>query len=73
MDDFPAFYKGISSRSMEISENKIIERVDRILVSSTHLANRIQAMGYNADLVRNGCASSRLPTWKTRFLSNPPI
>jgi len=73
MDDFPAFYKGISSRSIQNCEKKIIECVNHILVSSTHLAKRIKAMGYHVDLVRNGCASSKLPTRETVFSCNPPI
>jgi hypothetical protein len=62
MDDFPAFYKGMSRSAMEKKEQKVASRVTRISVSSTFLAERFA--GYHSKLVlaHNACSVKHLPS-----------
>lgn len=61
MDDFPAFYRGLSRRSMERRQEEIISRVSRIIVSSSALAERFCHHGSKVTLARNACASDTMP------------
>ncbi|RYZ88669.1 MAG: glycosyl transferase [Proteobacteria bacterium] len=61
MDDFAAFYRGLSSRAMQRTEAKIVSRVRRLLVSSTSLANRFSSNLPKPVLARNACAMETLP------------
>ena len=63
MDDFPAFYSGLSKYSMQCKERAVIRAVDHVLVSSTLLMQRAQKMHSNADirLCENACAVESLP------------
>lgn len=62
MDDFPAFYRGLSRISMSFRERAVVARVTRVLVSSTMLRERFIREGREVTLVPNACASARLPT-----------
>lgn len=61
MDDFPAFYDGISRRAMGHTQDAIATRVDRIFVSSTSLFEFWAERFPNVTAVLNGCASGDLP------------
>lgn len=61
MDDFAAFYYGLSSRAMQRREEKIASCVKRLLVSSTSLANRFSSNSPRPVLARNACAMETLP------------
>ncbi len=60
MDDFPAFYKGISRRSMATRERLLVERVSKILVSSTAIGKTLGAMGDKVELALNACDIQKL-------------
>jgi hypothetical protein len=61
MDDFPAFYRGMSRSAMEKMEQKIASRVSRISVSSTFLAERFAGYHSKTVLVHNACSVEHLP------------
>jgi len=61
MDDFPAFYHGFSRQSMARREKAIAERVSRVLVSSTMLAERFSRLRSTPVIVLNACAIESLP------------
>jgi hypothetical protein len=61
MDDFPAFYGGLSRAAMGWRERAVAARVARILVSSTALADRFAAYRPKFALARNACAIETLP------------
>lgn len=63
MDDFPAFYDGISRTSMNRHEREIAGRVNHILVSSTALREKFATQTSQITLVHNACKDS-LPTAK---------
>ncbi len=55
MDDFPAFYSGLSQRSMARNERHLAHSVRTLLVSSTHLQQRwADAQVLDLRLVHNG-------------------
>jgi glycosyltransferase involved in cell wall biosynthesis len=60
MDDFPAFYHGLSRFSMAKRESKVVDRVSKILVSSTELLSRWKANN-SVLLARNACDTQMLP------------
>ena len=64
MDDFPAFYSGISKHSMQKKELAVVNAVDHILVSSTLLLHRAEQMRPKAKihLCQNACAVDMLPS-----------
>jgi hypothetical protein len=74
MDDFPAFYGGISRWSMERCERAIAQRVSRVLASSSNLVRKFSDRTRDAALVLNGCASE-LPHLrvKARVSSRPLV
>lgn len=55
MDDFPAFYGGISRVAMNRHERAIAGRVSRILVSSTALMEKFAVHASRITLVHNAC------------------
>lgn len=57
MDDFPAFYRGQSRRSMERLERQVVASVERVFASSTRLVKRLSSLGCNPILLRNGLNS----------------
>lgn len=61
MDDFPAFYHGFSRKSMARREKAIAERVSRVLVSSTMLAERFSGLRSMPVIALNACAIESLP------------
>jgi len=61
MDDFPAFYRGLSNISMSIRERAIVAHVTKVIASSTSLCDRLTRAGRQVKLVSNACASTRLP------------
>ena len=54
MDDFPAFYSGISRLAMASREQTLARRVTRIVTSSTALKQRWDAVQQDVRLVHNG-------------------
>lgn len=61
MDDFPAFYNGISRASMQRYERTIVRACDVVLASSTYLHERLQSAAADVRMVKNACATERLP------------
>jgi hypothetical protein len=61
MDDFPAFYKGISRSSMAAREKLIAQRVKRIVVSSTKLAGKFVTHKDKTVIALNACSAWDLP------------
>lgn len=61
MDDFAAFYRGTSSNAMKRTEEKIVRRVGRLLVSSSALVSRFSKNIPAPILVHNACAKEMLP------------
>jgi hypothetical protein len=55
MDDFPAFYSGLSRVSMSRYEQATARRVSRILVSSTQLLEKFVGQSCPVTLVPNAC------------------
>lgn len=55
MDDFPAFYKGWSRRSMERRQRRLICQVSKVLVSSTPLRDKLLSITDKLELVLNAC------------------
>lgn len=55
MDDFPAFYAGISRRALLKKELAIVSKVARLLASSTALMQRWRCYRPDAVLALNGC------------------
>lgn len=73
MDDFPAFYAGISRRALLKRELAIVSRVARLLTSSTALMQRWRCYRKDAVLALNGCdpdAFSPVGTPEGRFDAN---
>lgn len=61
MDDFPAFYQGLSRSAMARREQRIADKVSRISVSSTTLAERFAAYRSKLAVVHNACTVESLP------------
>ncbi|SAK70467.1 Putative teichuronic acid biosynthesis glycosyltransferase TuaH [Caballeronia hypogeia] len=61
MDDFPAFYTGVSRAALARVEERIAAGVDRLLVSSTALRARWQTLRPDARLIYNGLDPGVLP------------
>lgn len=61
MDDFPAFYRGLSQLSMARREACVVQRVGRVLVSSTGIEARLRPV--RSDVIRalNACDALSLP------------
>ncbi|QGX41338.1 glycosyl transferase [Permianibacter aggregans] len=53
MDNFPAFYTGISKVSMAKRESSLLSFVDAVVSSSTYLNQRFEAFGISSSLVKN--------------------
>jgi hypothetical protein len=74
MDNFPAFYRGISRGVMEKREREVASRATRILISSTRLADRFAPYRAKLVLTNNACAVDTLPTINAmRKLSGRPV
>lgn len=61
MDDFPAFYFGLSRAAMIRNEKKIAAKVTQITASSTLLAERFASLSHKTIRVTNACDVSSLP------------
>jgi hypothetical protein len=61
MDDFPAFYGGLSRRALARVESRITARVDAVQASSTRLGLKFAGGRARVSLVRNACAPDTLP------------
>ena len=66
MDDFPAFYEGLSRRAMEQRERAVATQVSKILVSSTALAERFDIHKPKVHVALNACAVDNLPNERLR-------
>jgi hypothetical protein len=76
MDDFPAFYTGMSKLAVGQREQKLAALVIRIIVSSTELTKRFRAHENKVLVARNACAIDKLPpisALKQIHKSSPPI
>ncbi|WP_258232528.1 glycosyl transferase [Pseudomonas brassicacearum] len=60
MDDFPAFYQGLSRRSMERRQAQLIQRVDKVLASSSPLRDKLLGMTDQVGLALNACDMNTL-------------
>ncbi len=61
MDDFPAFYSGISRLALTFREQLVAKHVDLVLASSTPLQKKWSSCVDNVRLVRNGLDIGLLP------------
>ncbi|MDR2881446.1 MAG: hypothetical protein LBV29_06060 [Azoarcus sp.] len=61
MDDFPAFYSGLSRLAMARRERLIAQRVDTVWASSTEIQKRWSRHCNDVRLVRNGLDTTVLP------------
>ena len=61
MDDFPAFYSGLSQWAMRKREAQLVRRVSGMMVSSTVLKQRWCDVRPDVELVHNGLDASLLP------------
>ncbi len=61
MDDFPAFYSGLSRLAMRWREQKLVRRVSAVLASSTALKQRWSGLREDVQLVHNGLDLNMLP------------
>ena len=53
MDDFPAFYSGLSRRSMARYEKAVVDKVQHVIASSTSLYDKFEGTGVSTQLVNN--------------------
>lgn len=61
MDDFPAFYSGVSRVAMRMREERLVRQVNSLMVSSSVLKQRWIKSRADVLLVRNGLDSTALP------------
>lgn len=66
MDDFPAFYSGMSRRAMVCRERLLVRQVDKVLASSTALQGHWRDLRDDVVLVRNGLDIDILPAPRAR-------
>ena len=64
MDDFPAFYSGLSRFALAHREREIAQHAGIILTSSSALKSRWMNFHKNVSLVRNGLDLSNIPSVK---------
>jgi hypothetical protein len=62
MDNFPAFYEGLSRKAMGRREREVATRVAKILVSSSALQDRFAVYCDKVVVVRNACAVDTFPS-----------
>jgi hypothetical protein len=62
MDDFPAFYQGLSRAAMQRREQKLATQVTQISVSSSALLNRFATHHSKLTLALNACSLETLPS-----------
>lgn len=61
MDNFPAFYQGLSRVSMHRRERQLMQRTTKVLTSSTRLKQRWSALRDDIQLIPNGLDPAALP------------
>jgi hypothetical protein len=61
MDDFPAFYQGLSRMAMAQRERALATRASKVLVSSTALAERFLSHSTKVCVALNACSVEALP------------
>ncbi|MFH1999359.1 MAG: glycosyl transferase [Planctomycetota bacterium] len=61
MDNFPAFHSGLSRRSMERTERRILSLVDELYVSSSYLEERMSGQHRRVKKVLNAYDMQKLP------------
>ncbi len=61
MDDFPAFYTGISRWSMRWREEQLVRNVDQVLASSTSILQQWRQIRSDVQLVHNGLDAEVIP------------
>lgn len=66
MDDFPAFYSGLSRFAMSRRERRVARLVNTVVTSSHVIQQRFSQWKSDVRLVMNACASERLPMWQPR-------
>lgn len=68
MDDFPHFSKGLSRKSVSMTEIEVAKEVKHIIVSSSELKKKFDSFNQKVTLVRNACASEQFsnPSEKER-------
>lgn len=70
MDDFPAFYSGLSRFAMRQRERSLVRRVSVVLASATVLKQRWSTFRNEVGLVRNGLDLGILPPLRLRSHNN---
>lgn len=68
MDDYPAFYSGISRRSMQRSLNDVVSHCDPIFCSDDSLAEKLSGLAdkQKIQIVPNAYDMSKLPAYQGR-------
>lgn len=70
MDDFPAFYTGLSRWAMRWREEQLVRNVDCVLASSTAIHRRWSHAGADVRLVHNGLDAEVLPEFASLRAGN---
>jgi len=69
MDDFPEFHTGLSRWSMNRQEERIVRKVDSVIVSSTYLEAKFRRQGISPRLIHNACEIE--PKWGNQQTQRP--
>lgn len=69
MDDFPAFYSGLSRLAMRRRETQLVQNVDSVLASSTAIQHRWKHIAKETQLVHNGLDAEVMPEFSSRSLT----
>lgn len=72
MDDFPAFFSGLSQRAAERREQRLCAQVDWVMASSSTLHARWTQGARPVHLVRNGLDAAQLPAARDRVAHGSP-
>ncbi|MGD9947269.1 MAG: glycosyl transferase [Desulfobulbus sp.] len=73
MDDFPAFYRGISKIAMRQREQRLAKKVNTVLTSSSKLHRQWVQHRPDIQLIANGLDTSVLPPSRPDFVAAPPF
>ncbi|MBH2008529.1 MAG: hypothetical protein I8H71_02395 [Xanthomonadaceae bacterium] len=69
MDDFPAFYAGLSRWAMRWREGQLVRNVDSVLASSTAIQRRWSHIVADVQLVHNGLDAEVMPEFASPGLA----
>ncbi len=72
MDDFPAFYQGLSKISMAKRELTLARSVHKILVSSSHLEKKFTPLGKTVT-IPNGYPMAGLSRWNSHSIERKAV